>query len=133
MIVHYWSSQTTAQGSNVPTHLDIYRSLYNPELKGIPLAKMKGYLGDLGYRAFTMRGEWKDLTQHLSKGRPIIVAQKKDRTESFHFAVLTGDDGSHVWLNDPGHKRPERISRTEFNKRWAAAERWMLIATPQKP
>ena len=125
MILHYWSP-------GAPASADVYRRLYDSHLRGIPLAEMRRFLEDQGFRAFTLRGEWTDIEQHLAKGRPIIVGLKQSASERFHFAVVTGHDSTHVWLNDPGRKRPARVTRADFTKKWEAAEKWMLLATPKK-
>jgi predicted double-glycine peptidase len=104
--------------------------LYLPEKKGIPLASMRRYLEDAGFRAYTLRGEWADLEQHLAKGRPIIVTLKPRRGARTHFAVIAGIEGEHVWVNDPTRKSVHRVRQKDFRRQWGMAERWILLATP---
>jgi len=42
----------------------------------IPLVEMKRYLEEQGFRAYTLRAQFADLTAHVEKGRPVIVSQK---------------------------------------------------------
>lgn len=130
MVAHYWSRHGAKEPAATPSPQRIYAHLYDSERRGIPLADMRRYLAQLGYRAFTFRGQWQDLERHLSKGRPVIVGLRKGPSKDLHFVVLTGTDGKRVWLNDPTRSRPQRMKRAAFEKRWTLAERWMLLATP---
>src|SRR6185295_14630508 len=80
MVMHYWERQQPPER--------VYQRLYNADQKGILLSDMKRYLEESGFRAFTLRGEWNDIEQHLAKGRPIIVSLKKNRAARIHFAVV---------------------------------------------
>lgn len=124
MVAHYWKPDAA------PPPEAVYDRLIDAEHKGIQLAAMKSYFEEIGFQAFTLRGEWADLDRHLAKGRPIIVALKAGRSPRLHFAVLTGVDGQHVWLNDPTRRSTQRTSRARFEKQWSGAEHWMLLASP---
>jgi len=133
MVANYWGARLAkAPGAILPPK-QVYEQLYTPALLGISLADMKRYLEELGYNAFTFRGEWTDLNGHLSKGRPIIVALKNGHSERLHFAVLVGTEGDYVWLNDPTRKQPNRIKQSDFEKQWTSADRWLLLAAPSRP
>lgn len=124
MVAHYWSPHTA------PSHASVYGALIDTGRKGIQLAHMKQYLEKLGYRAFTLRGRWTDIEQHLAKARPLIVTLRDPRARRLHFAVVTGVEERHVWLNDPTRKRAYRADRARFEKQWASAGNWLLLATP---
>ncbi|MCW5965608.1 MAG: C39 family peptidase [Bryobacterales bacterium] len=130
MLIHYWHAQPSHPEEASPTAEEVYTALYQPELNGIPLTDMKRYLEDHGMRAFTMRGNWADVEQHLAKGRPLVVGMKSGENKPIHFVVLTGVDSNAVWLNDPTRKKPQRLARVKFEKRWALADQWMLLAVP---
>lgn len=129
MVAQYWEAQSDKPGKS-PSPEKIYQDLYDPERKGILLAEMKRYLQDLGLHAFTIRGEWTDLEQHINKGRPIIVGLKDGRAKRIHFAVVLGADDKYVWLNDPTRKKESRQKQSKFVKQWASADRWMLLTSP---
>ena len=122
MVMHYWEKR------EAPEH--VYQQLYKADQKGILLSDMKRYLEESGFRAFTLRGKWNDVEQHLAKGRPIIVGLKKNRAARIHFAVVIGADRDHVWLNDPTRKKASRVNRAGFERQWTMADRWMLLSTP---
>jgi predicted double-glycine peptidase len=91
---------------------------------------MRRYLEELGFHAFTFRGERGELERNLAKGRPLIVGLKKKARGGMHFAVVVGSDSEAVWLNDPTRKKAKRVKQAEFEKQWELAERWVLLATP---
>jgi predicted double-glycine peptidase len=133
MLMHYWAKQPAEAPVVAPSPEHIYERLYSPERRGILLLDMKRFLEESGYRAFTLRGQWTDIEQHLAKGRPIIVALAKHRSKGMHFAVVVGARSNNVWLNDPTRKSLKRLKHADFNKQWNSADRWMLLATPQNP
>lgn len=130
MVMRYWMEQQPDSVAAAPSPQEVYEALYRPEQKGIRLADMKRFLQERGFRAFTLRGEWTDVEEHLAKGRPLIAGLKDGPRKPLHFVVLTGAGSRFVWLSDPTRKKPGRIARGEFEKRWEAAERWILLAAP---
>ena len=131
MLMHYWDDRRPGPPVIYPTPESVYEFLYRPEQKGIQLADMKGYLEDMSFRVFTLRGRWEDVEGHLAKGRPLIVALKKGQKAAMHFVVVTGAGDEFVWLNDPTRRKSNRLKRPEFERRWAFADRWMLLALPR--
>jgi ABC-type bacteriocin/lantibiotic exporter with double-glycine peptidase domain len=125
MVAQYWNRD------GAPEPHAIYGRLIDPKHQGIELAAMKSYLEEIGFQAFTLRGKWSDLEQHLAKGRPIIVSLQEGTTKRLHFAVLAGVEEQSVWMNDPTRKAAHRADRAKFEKQWEGANRWMLLATPR--
>lgn len=130
MVMHYWGSQPGSTSKEYPSAKEVHEQLYRPELHGIPLAAMKRYMEDMGFGAFTLRGRRADLMEQLRKGRPIIVALKPKRNRAMHFAVVAGAEADGVWLNDPTNKKASRLDRVKFERQWAQADQWMLVAAP---
>ena len=126
MVMHYWG------GPTAPAATEVYRSLYDAKLHGIPLIDMKHYLENNGFHAYTLHGDWTDIEEHLQKGRPVVVSLKKKNSAPLHFAVVTGEANGQVLLNDPTRKGITRIKRADFDKQWNRAEGWMLLAVPQQ-
>lgn len=129
MLIHYWAS-VRPTGVVSPPPEQVYRQLYHAGQDGIALADMRRYLEGLGYRAFTLRGQWSDLEQHIGKGRPVIVALKRRNSGPLHFAVVTGLQADRVWLNDPTRKKANRLKKADFTWQWESGGNWTLIATP---
>lgn len=125
MLLQYWRPQSP------PDHAAIYTKLIDSKQKGIRLADMKSYLEDQGFRAFTLRATTKDLEDHLSKRRPLIVSLRPGPRSRAHFIVLTAIDAQNVTFNDPTKKSPQTWPLAKFEKQWAQAENWLLLATPR--
>ena len=127
IVLGYWAEGGRSSGADSPR--DLHDKLYSPELEGIRLADMKSYLADNGFHAFTMRAGWDELQEQLGKRRPVIVTLQEGRR--MHYTVVTGVGLERVWLNDPAKRKPRKMSRERFERKWAAAEGWMLLAVPR--
>ncbi len=130
MVLHYWQQRQPQTMGQMPEADEVYRALYQPELRGIPLGQMRQFMDGQGLRAYTLRGTMHDLKQQLAKGRPLIVATKAGDRKPIHFVVATGLDGDAVWMNDPTRKKPRRMALKKLQQQWARADGWMLLAVP---
>ncbi len=92
---------------------------------------MERYFRENEFRTFTIRGEWEDLKQQLSKGRPLIVALKPASGSAFHYVVVTGLGAEMVMINDPAQRKLLQQDRQSFEREWSAAGNWTLLAVPQ--
>src|SRR6266404_7116974 len=72
MVMQYWQRQLGTLPSGDAE--EIQRALYSPQARGIYASAMERYLQQRGFRTVAFRGEWKDLKEHLEKGRPLIVS-----------------------------------------------------------
>lgn len=129
MIMQYWQRQ---QGK--PALADarqIQRLLYSPQAHGIYAADLEHYLRQHRFATFAFRGQWKDLKEHLEKGRPLLVALKTG--PDLHYVVVTGLDWQQEVLlkNDPAERKLLKQDRASFEKQWKAAGNWTLLAVPQ--
>ena len=132
MVMQYWLKQQGREGQETGDVTEIYRALSTPDTRGVYASAMERYFRESGFRAFSFRGEWIDLREHLSKGRPLIVALKQSATD-LHYVVVAGLD-SHariVLLNDPARRKLLKQSRADFEKQWGGASFWTLLALPQ--
>lgn len=132
MVVRYWASQQPGLQIQGVEPEEVHRQLFSRNGGGIPLAAMKGYLQEKGFHAFTFQATWGDLEDHLFKQRPLIACLKKGPKSAMHYAVVVGMDGKRVWLNDPSRRNPIAMKRSKFEKRWATADRWLLLAVPDE-
>jgi ABC-type bacteriocin/lantibiotic exporter with double-glycine peptidase domain len=131
MVMQYWARQ---QGRSPDANAEaIQHELYSRPAHGIYASDLEHYLEQQGFRTFALRGGWDDLKQHLSKGRPLIVALAPSSLGGpLHFVVVAGVDDQQglVMLNDPAQRKLLKESRSNFEREWSAAGKWTLLAVP---
>ena len=131
MIMQYWQQQ---QGRSPDANAkEIQRALYSRPAHGIYASDLERYLEQHGFRTFALRGDWDDLKQHLSKGRPLIIALTPSTLGGpLHYVVVAGLDERQgiVMLNDPAQRKLLKESRSNFEREWSAAGKWTLLAVP---
>lgn len=135
MLLQYWNAHGTAIESGRADATRIQHQLYSRKARGIYASDMEGYFKASGFRVFAMNGEWKDLQEHLTRGRPLIVSLQPGHVKTpLHFVVVTGIDwrSGAVFIHDPARGKLLRIERAEFEKEWRPNSNWMLLAVPQK-
>lgn len=133
MLLRYWGAHGTAIPVGRADADAIQHQLYSRKAHGIYASDMQRYLQESGFRVFVIRGEWSDLRQHLSQGRPpIVTIQPTANKAPLHYVVVAGIDWEHaaVFLNDPARGKLLRVERAEFEKEWQATSNWMLLAVP---
>jgi predicted double-glycine peptidase len=134
MVMQYWLKQQGRPATDSADARQIRRALYAPDAHGIYASAMERYFQQHGFRAFSFSGEWKDLLQHLQKGRPLIVALKPPGTDRpLHYVVVAGLDWeqSLLLLNDPAQRKLLKQTRSTFEQQWNATGKWTLLALPQ--
>lgn len=136
MVMRYWAAQDSRPPGEAADVARIQRELYSPKHGGIFASDMQKYFESHGYRVFAVAGAWTDLEQHVSRGRPVVLALGPASQRPLHYVVLTGVDSArgYVFINDPAQAAPRgkslRVSRAAFEKQWQAAGNWMLLALP---
>jgi ABC-type bacteriocin/lantibiotic exporter with double-glycine peptidase domain len=133
MVMQYWLKQQGRSPNKSINVEEIQRALYLPEADGIYASAMESYFQRHGFRTFPFRGEWRDLRQHLQKGRPLIVALKPPGLDpSLHYVVVVGMDWEKelLFLNDPAQRKLLKQDRSGFEKQWSATGKWTLLALP---
>ncbi len=131
MVMQYWQAQQGLPVNATSDAPQIQRTLYSAKAHGIYASNMERYFQENGLRTFTIRGEWKDLEQHLRKGRPLIVALKPSSGGALHYVVVTGLGPEAVMINDPAQRKLLQQDRPSFEREWSAAGKWTLLALPQ--
>ena len=128
MVMQYWKK--------FPEPVEtIHRNLYSPQAGGIFASDMVNYFAAHGFRTFAFSGAWTDLEEHLAAGRPLIVSLGSSaRGAPLHYVVVAGIEKSQVVLvNDPAQRKLWPMSRSEFERGWAAMNHWALLAVPDQP
>lgn len=129
MVMQYWSNHGSPKNS--PAVDQIFRALHSDSAHGIFAADMVRYFEQNGYRTFAFTGSQSDIEQHLSKGRPLVVALKPGNGLPLHYVVVAGLDQNHaVLLNDPAQRKLLKEDDARFEREWKAAGNWTLLALP---
>jgi len=134
MILQYWRNQGVAVEAETADAALIQLRLYSEEARGIWGSALEEYLRAQNFQTFVFAGKWGDLRQHLAKGRPLMVCLgDADAAGPRHYVVVTGLDeaGGLILVNDPQRRKLAKIHREQFEKEWASAGRWTLLALPQ--
>ena len=133
MVMQYWQRQQGRSEDPNAEAARIQRTLYSDAPQGIRASAMETYFQRNGYRVFAFRGEWRDLEEHVKKGRPLIVAVKPGRALPLHYVVVAGFDPERqlVLLNDPAERKLLTEERSRFEQEWNAAGDWTLLALPE--
>jgi predicted double-glycine peptidase len=135
MLMRYWEGQQRKPMSPRARPSAIERAL-DPHDRGVADTAMVSYLRQSGFRVFTFGGQWKDLRENLSAGRPLIVALAPEGdNDPLHYAVVAGIDWKRnfIFLNDPAQRKLFRVSWDRFAAEWSATGRWTLLAVPKPP
>jgi predicted double-glycine peptidase len=134
MVMQYWSALSNAVYAPASlSAIEIGKALYSEAVGGIFGKDMERYFKKQGYQTFVFKGEWPDLEQHLSKGRPVIVGlEVNGRGALSHYVVVTGLDPQNgfVLMNDPAQRKLLKMSRASFEKAWEQTTHWTLLAVP---
>ena len=84
MVMQYWKK------SPDPPE-EIHRLLYSQEVGGVFAADMEKYFVGRGFKTFVFAGEWNDLVENISNGRPLIVCLGiSSRGAPLHYVVVAG-------------------------------------------
>lgn len=132
MVMQFWEHQRGAAHVSAADEAAIETAL-DPRARGISNEAMVSYLKANGFQVFAFRAGWNDLRDHLSKGRPLIVALgPEDAKGPLHYVVAAGMDWVHdfVFVNDPAQRKMMRVARREFEDEWKATGNWTLLAVP---
>jgi ABC-type bacteriocin/lantibiotic exporter with double-glycine peptidase domain len=130
MVIQYWQRQQALSISADPGQ--IQQELYSRKAHGIYASDLQRYFDQHGFRTFAFHGEWKDLIEHLQKGRPLIVGLRPLRQSEFHYVVVAGIDDARglVLVNDPAQRKLLKLERSTFEKEWKVTDNWTLLVVP---
>ena len=135
MVLKYWNADGARVELQRADPAEIQKQLYSRKARGIYASDMQSYFRDSGFRVFPLQGEWKDLREQLTQGRPLIVSLRPGNGRTpLHYVVITGIDWQTgaVFVNDPARGKLLRIERAEFEREWRPNGNWMLLAVPAK-
>ena len=121
MVMRYWGERGIDAYAFLP--------LVDRRAGGIRTAALVDDLHARHWTAVAAQGSEARIDRELEAGRPVI-ALIEERRGAYHFVVVVGHNDAGVIFPDPA-RAPFRVASTaEFDRRWSATNRWMLIVTP---
>ena len=129
MVMEYW-------GKSSQSLEEIHSILYSKEAGGVFASDIEEFLSERGFHTAAFSGEWNDLTESISRGRPLVVSLEANaRGTPLHYVLVVGVDESQqlVLVNDPAQRKLLPMARSDFEQRWEAMNRWTLLAVPKEP
>jgi ABC-type bacteriocin/lantibiotic exporter with double-glycine peptidase domain len=132
MVMQYWLEHENQPVRASARSGQIETALGSPAANGISATDMMRYFEQNGFRAFAFTGQWNDLEEQLTKGRPLIAALQPEGGGLLHYVVVAGVDDRQqtVLVNDPAQRKLLKQDRTRFEREWRATGDWMLLAVP---
>ena len=134
MTLQYWARHGTSIAPGTADVAAIQNKLYSVSDHGIKASALTQYFADNGFSAFAFHGSFKDFEEHLSKGRPLIIAlQESKSSRLLHYVVVVGiiPREDLVLVNDPARRKLLKMETKEFQQAWAGAENWTLLVVPK--
>ncbi|HEX5217278.1 MAG TPA: papain-like cysteine protease family protein [Vicinamibacterales bacterium] len=124
MVMRYWGERDV--------FAEDFASLVDRDARGIHTSRLLDAARGRGWRATEIAPGAKSLDamrDALRRGQPVL-ALIEDRPNALHFVVVAGANTDSVVVHDPA-RAPYRVMKVdEFEKRSAAADRWMAIVLP---
>ncbi len=102
--------------------------------KGLSSLQLKDLAARYKFAAYSFSGSTEMIVDHLSKGRPLIVALSSSRLlNQNHYVVLVGWDAQkRNWIvHDPADGPYRRLSEKKFIDRWNKLKNWTLLVLPE--
>jgi len=121
MVMRYWGERGI--------DAEAFQPLVDARAGGIRTDALATALRMRNWNAIEVQGSAEALARELSQGRPVI-SLLEDRPGAYHYVVVVAENGDGVVFHDPA-RAPFRVaSASDFDKRWSASGRWMLVVTP---
>jgi hypothetical protein len=121
MVMRYWGERGVDAES--------FRPLVDAKAGGIRTDVLAANLRGRDWNATALEASSETIARELAQGRPVI-ALLEDRPRIYHYVVVVARGADGVVLHDPARAPFRVMSAEEFDKRWSAARRWMLVVTP---
>ena len=102
--------------------------------KGLSGSQLKELAGKHNFAAYSFSGNRSVILEHLSKGRPLIIALTSSKLLNLnHYVVLVGwDEVRQEWvLHDPAEGAYRRVKAEELMHKWSDLDNWTLLVLPK--
>jgi ABC-type bacteriocin/lantibiotic exporter with double-glycine peptidase domain len=133
MILEYWREQGYRVDEQVSDVAYIQQLLFSAEDHGIRASVVRDYFEEHGFKTYVFHGDRQLLTEHIARGRPLMVTLKPAASRALHYLVIAGlEPEQHVILvNDPAQRKLLKLGLRDFEREWKAAGNWTLLAVPR--
>ena len=121
MVMRYWG----ARGIDA----EAFQPLVDVRAGGIRTDALVSNLRARGWNALARDGSSEALERELQQGRPVI-ALIEDHPAAYHYVVVVASNANGVVFHDPARAAFRVSAASAFDRRWAAAGRWMVVVTP---
>ena len=121
MVMRYWGERGIDAES--------FQPLVDSRAGGIRTDVLAADLRGREWNATALEGSSDTIARELQQGRPVI-ALLEDRPRAYHYVVVVARNADGVVFHDPARTPFKVMSTVDFDRRWSAARRWMLIVTP---
>lgn len=126
MVLRYWGVRDV--------FAEDFERLVDREANGIRASALASAVSERGWIARPVGSSNGDdamssVRTEINKGRPII-AQIEDSPGQFHYVVIVAVTDRDVVVHDPARAPFRVVSRADFDRSWAKADRWMLLILP---
>ena len=112
----------------------IASKIYLPKLGGTLPMDMERYAEETGFMTSSPTGSIDALRSALRNDRPVICLLDLGfgQYRQPHYVTVIGfDDGNLLFIMHDGDQANRTTSYHDFEKAWARAGHWMLVATPK--
>jgi uncharacterized protein YvpB len=125
MVLRYWGH---------PADQNTLAEAFRPfPPRGLSGAQLKELAASYHFTAYSFSGSPEAILDHLSKGRPLIVALSSSQLlNQNHYMVVVGWDAQkRNWIvHDPAEGPYRRLSEKKFKDRWTKLKNWTLLVLP---
>jgi hypothetical protein len=121
MVMRYWGA--------ADIYPEAFATLVDHSAGGIRTSALVGSLQSRGWTAAATAGNTKLLDDEIARRRPVI-ALIEVAPNRYHYVVVVARDGEHTVVHDPARAPNRSLTNREFDRAWAATDRWMLTLLP---
>ena len=121
MVMRYWGERGI--------DAEAFQPLVDRKAGGIRTDALTSSLRERNWNAVAVDGSADALARELQQGHPVI-SLLEDHPGVYHYVVVVARSADGIVFHDPARSPFRVASVQEFDKRWAAADRWMLVVTP---
>ncbi|HWK09973.1 MAG TPA: cysteine peptidase family C39 domain-containing protein [Vicinamibacterales bacterium] len=121
MVMRYWGAQRI--------YPDAFAPLVDRSAGGIRTGALVSALQARGWSVDASSGNALRLVDELSRRRPVIALIQVARNR-YHYVVVLARSGGRTVIHDPARAPHRALTDTEFDRAWAATDRWMMTVLP---